>query len=168
MSRLVGSKKSARAKRKQRHYKRRRQTATLSLTSLMDIFTILVFFLLVSQTDSADIPEDVQLPESTAQELPEDMVTIQVSGTRILVQDRQIASVTDVMENEDKEIPELVAALNQQAERARRQRDFREAMIMADREIPYALLERIMISANQTAYTQLSFAVLRQAEEDRE
>ena len=165
MSRFT-KKKSARAKRKQRHYGRRRSTATLSLTSLMDIFTILVFFLLVSQQDAADIPEDVVLPESTAEEVPEEMVTIQVSGQRILVQDREVARVDEVMENEEREIPALIQALEAQAERAVRERDFRQAMIMADREIPYALLERIMRSANQTPYTQLSFAVLREAEEE--
>ena len=167
MSRFT-KKTSSRAKRKQRHYKRRRNTATLSLTSLMDIFTILVFFLLVSQQDAADIPEDVVLPESTAEEVPEEMVTIQVSGQRILVQDREVARVEDVMDNGDLEIPALIQALEAQAERAVRQREFRQAMIMADREIPYALLERIMRSANQTAYTQLSFAVLRQAEEEEQ
>ncbi|MCH8101169.1 MAG: biopolymer transporter ExbD, partial [Proteobacteria bacterium] len=40
--------KSGRAKRMEKHHKRNKAMGTLNLVSLMDIFTILVFFLLVN------------------------------------------------------------------------------------------------------------------------
>ena len=161
--------KSARAKRKGRHHDRRRSAASLSLTSLMDIFTILVFFLLVSQADTQQLDDpDIQLPESSAQVMPDDMLTIHVSNREIRVNDRRIVRVEDVMASEESYIPELVEALNAAARRAlfAAEGEDREAMIVGDRLIPYALLQKIMMSANQTPYTRISFAVLRRAEEE--
>ena len=55
--------KSARAKRMEKHHKRNKGTAALNLVSLMDIFTILVFFLLVNSSDVETLPnaKDLQL-----------------------------------------------------------------------------------------------------------
>ena len=58
--------KSARAKRMEKHHKRHGKNVGLNLVSLMDIFTILVFFLLVNSSDVETLPnaKDLQLPES--------------------------------------------------------------------------------------------------------
>ena len=58
--------KSARAKRMAKHHRRNKGKGTLNLVSLMDIFTILVFFLLVNSSDVQTLPnaKDLQLPES--------------------------------------------------------------------------------------------------------
>ena len=58
-----------RAARMDRHHKRHKQGVSLNLVSLMDIFTILVFFLLVNSSDVEVLPnaKDVQLPESIAE-----------------------------------------------------------------------------------------------------
>ena len=62
--------KSGRAKRMDKHHRRNKGVASLNLVSLMDIFTILVFFLLVNSSDVEVLPnaKDVQLPESIAEE----------------------------------------------------------------------------------------------------
>ena len=157
--------KSARAKRLERHQKRRKGTATLSLTSLMDIFTILVFFLLVSASSVQQLPsqKDIVLPQSIAQEAPEEMLILQVSGRELLLDGQFVVAVDDILRHDGKEIGALIEALNQRA--ARRLRgvadDGLDLMIQGDRAIPYLLLERIIISANQTPYTRISFAVMR-------
>ena len=48
--------RSGRAKRMEKHHKRNKSTAALNLVSLMDIFTILVFFLLVNSSDVETLP----------------------------------------------------------------------------------------------------------------
>lgn len=166
-------KKSARARRMERHHKRHRGAATLNLTSLMDIFTILVFFLLVNASNNQQLPdnEDIELPESSAQELPEEVLTIQVSNREIIVQNRKIANVEDVLTSEEDVIPALVEELEYRASRTiptlnAEGEAQREVMILGDRKIPYKLLQRIMLSCNQTEYTRISFAVLRKAEEE--
>ena len=62
--------KSKRAKRMEVRHKRHKAAGTLNLVSLMDIFTILVFFLLVNSSDVEVLPnaKDIQLPESIAEQ----------------------------------------------------------------------------------------------------
>jgi hypothetical protein len=80
--------KSARAKRMEKHHKRNMGKGTLKLVSLMEIFTILVFFLLVNSADVQTLPnaKDMKLPESVAEKKPEETVTILIGRTEILVQ----------------------------------------------------------------------------------
>lgn len=164
---------SARSRRKVRHYRRRRKTNLLNLTALMDIFTILVFFLLVNQTNTQQLPDnpDLQLPTSIAQELPDDVLTVQISSRDILVQDRRVMSVSEAMGGDERVIPQLAEVLNSYAERARRlgsADDERELMILGDRLTDFALLQRIMLTASQTEYNRVALAVLRTNGEDGE
>ena len=68
--------KSARAKRMEKHHRRHKSGTALNLVSLMDIFTILVFFLLVSSSEVEVLPnaKDIQLPEAIAQEKAKETV----------------------------------------------------------------------------------------------
>ena len=60
----------------------------MNLTSLMDVFTILVFFLLVNsgQSEILDTPKQVVLPESNIETRPHETVVIFVSPEEIIVQ----------------------------------------------------------------------------------
>jgi biopolymer transport protein TolR len=161
---------SARAKRMERHHKRGRPIA-LSLVSLMDIFTILVFFLLVNQSEvqSLDVPKDITLPESMAMAKPAETVVVMVTPTEILVQGRAIATVADVDRQPDLVIPALRAALKQQTDRylrATAEADVasREITILGDKAVPYRILKKVMASCTDADYGKLSLAVLQREE----
>ncbi len=168
-------KKSARARRMERRHKRHRGGATLSLTSLMDIFTILVFFLLVNSSNNQQLPdnENITLPESTAKELPDEVLTVQVSGQAVIIDGTKIADVRQILQSQQDTVPSLVQELNQRSERTlpvgnagKAEKLGRQVLILADREIPYKLLQKVMVSCNKTDYRRISFAVLRKAEEE--
>ena len=91
--------KSARAKRMDKHHKRNKGAGTLNLVSLMDIFTILVFFLLVNSSDVETLPnaKDLQLPESIAEEKAKETVVILIGEEDIIVQGQPVAKIQDVM-----------------------------------------------------------------------
>jgi len=76
--------KSGRAKRMDKHHKRNKGAGQLNLVSLMDIFTILVFFLLVNSSDVQTLPnvKELQLPESIADEKAKETVVIMI-GERL-------------------------------------------------------------------------------------
>ena len=97
-------KKSSRARRMARHHGKHKAVATLNLTSLMDIFTILLIFLLVNNNNAAKLPDnqDIQLPESIAQELPTEVLTIQVSPVDIIVEGQKIADTETVRNQEER------------------------------------------------------------------
>lgn len=161
---------SGRAARMERHHQRHKRTVSLNLVSLMDIFTILVFFLLVNSSEVQTLPnaKDMVLPESVAEQRARETVVIMVTEQDLLVQGRAVARIDDVLAQNGLIIPELKNALQAQAERALLQAaedepSQREVTIMGDREIPYSLLKRVMATCTDADYGRLSLAVLQKS-----
>lgn len=161
-----------RAARMERHHKRHKGGSAINLVSMMDIFTILVFFLLVNSSEVQTLPnaKDLTLPESIAEDRARETVVIMVTDTDLLVQGHVVARVADVVARDDLVIPELKAALLNQSKRAIRQLSEeeatqREVTIMGDKEIPYRLLKRVMATCTDADYGQLSLAVLQKSSE---
>ena len=164
--------KSKRAKRMEVRHKRHKAAGALNLVSLMDIFTILVFFLLVNSSDVETLPnaKDLQLPESIAEKKAKETVVILIGEVDILVQGTVIAKVADVMATQGNDIPALRQALKSQNDRVLRreaQDDIagREVTIMGDKGLPYHLLKRIMASCTAADYGRISLAVLQKTSE---
>jgi biopolymer transport protein ExbD len=162
--------KSARAKRMDKHHARNKSSATLNLVSLMDIFTILVFFLLVNSSNVETLPnvKNLQLPESIAEEKAKETVVILIGEVDLIVQGRAIAKIADLLAIKGNDIPELRQALKSQNDRVLRreaQDDIagREVTIMADKEIPYRLLKKVMATCTESDYGQISLAVLQKS-----
>jgi len=154
---------SRRAKRMQRHQRRTSNAASLNLVSLMDIFTILVFFLMVNSSDVKVLQQDksVVLPSSTAEQQPKDTIVITVSGDNILVQGRAVARVDSPQDNEI--IKDLKTELDYQANRRTQpiEGEFKgfPVTLIADKGTPYKLLKKIMATCTEAKYTQVSLAV---------
>jgi biopolymer transport protein TolR len=159
---------SKRALRMERHHRRTKKGSALSLVSMMDIFTILVFFLLVSsaETEVLPNPKEIQLPESAALEKARESVVVMVTDTEILVQGRPVASVAAALAGDELVIPELKDALRAQTDRvliqqAKADIAAREVTILGDRELPYSLLKRVMASCTAAEFGQISLAVVQ-------
>jgi len=162
--------KSARAKRMEKHHKRNKGAGMLNLVSLMDIFTILVFFLLVNSSEVETLPnaKDLQLPESIAEEKAKESVVILIGETDIIVQGKPVVKVDAVMAKQGNDIPELREALLSQNDRVLRRaaRDDiagREVTIMGDKDIPYRLLKKVMATCTASDYGRISLAVLQKS-----
>lgn len=155
---------SRRAQRMERHHKRGR-ASPINMVSLMDIFTILVFFLLVHSSDVESLPstKSIKLPESVAEKEPKRTVVVTVSEQNILVQGRRVASVAEALNGADDTIEGLRAELEHQAKRMLNPGDKtpREITIMGDKEIPYRLLKKIMLTCARASYDNISLAVLK-------
>lgn len=162
-------KASRRAKRMTRHHARTQRNASLNMVSLMDIFTILVFFLLVSSSSVQDLPntKQIKLPESISDQLPKETVVIVVGSENIVVQGRKVASVAEVTRSGTGEIKPLSEELTRLAGRKFRATGPdgkpipREVTIMGDKKIPFNLLKRIMLTCTKASYTNISLAVMR-------
>ena len=159
---------SRRAKRMQRRHDRtQRRSAMLNMVSLMDIFTILVFFLLVNATSSEVLPspKNIVLPEATADKLPVRNLVIAVDGDVIRLQGAPVLRVRDAMRNRADAMKPLFNALRQASGSVKDLVDRRGVTIMGDQEIPYALLKKIMVTCAGANYTNISFAVNQKAAE---
>ena len=165
--------KSARAKRMEKHHKRNKGAGALNLVSLMDIFTILVFFLLVNSSDVQTLPnaKELQLPESIAEEKAKETVVIMIGETDLIVQGTPVAKIADIIATKGNDIPELREALLSQNDRVLRreaQEDIagREVTIMGDKDIPYRLLKKVMATCTESNYGQISLAVLQKSSDE--
>ena len=155
-----------RAARKQRN----KQELDMNLVSLIDIFTILIFFLLSSATEVETLPSyrAVKLPESTADAQPKETIVVLVSGSEIVVDGRKVADVADVMKASDDVIPTLKAELEllskRQVIREKNQALKTAVTIMGDKDIPYRLLRKVMVTSARANFTDVSFAVRQRFE----
>ena len=150
------------------HSKRRRErqkkgkVAALNLVSLMDIFTILVFFLMVnsSEVEVLQTSSKIKLPDSTSEKQPENRLVILVNDEDVVVQGRPVAQVADLVGAEDALIEGLQTELQYQATRKGEvpEGGF-EITVMGDKELPYWLLKRILMTCQTTDFAKVSLAV---------
>jgi len=163
-------KESSRARRMQRHHARMGdKSASLNMVSLMDIFTILVFFLLVSaaNSDILPTPKNIKLPISTAKKIPKSNVVIMVGNSTILVQGKKVVDVKDVIKSSSNVIAPLLNALKEQlvTDGADKAKDIMKkgVTIMGDKEVPYLLIKKIMITSAAASFVDISLAVNKKA-----
>jgi biopolymer transport protein ExbD len=149
----------------QHHARGLRRSAMLNMVSLMDIFTILVFFLLVNatSTDVLPSPKNIVLPEAAAEKLPSRNLVIAVDARMIRLQGKAIVTVEDAVREKGSSIRALSQALRQASVSVKDITDKQGVTIMGDKEIPYALLKKIMLTCAGAEYTNISFAVTQKA-----
>ncbi len=158
-------------KRRRRRRPRNRRTAALRMTSMMDILTVLLLFLLKSFVVDGEVVTPVpgvDLPESSSDARPEQAVVVAVFDDSIMLDGETVGSVARALAGDDLLIAPLADGLTrtrtQGAEIARRRGDgdaFRgRVSIQGDRAIPFALLERVMYTCSQSGYADISLAVI--------
>lgn len=156
-------KQSRRALRMERN--RTKGAVTINLVPMIDLLTVLVFFLLVNAGDVATAPttKALRLPTSTASASPKLTPNIQITHEEIIVEGRLVASVADVLKSDSRIIPELVEEMRYQAERTKaansKNTAYGEVTVLADQGISYALIKKVMVSCAQADYAKVSLAV---------
>lgn len=151
------------------HHRSRRQAqrgrtraGSLNLVSLMDIFTILVFFLMVNSSDVEILETSaaIKLPDSISEQRPQERLVIQVSRDALIVQGRQVADLTDLAAETAPEIAGLRDALiDHTRDIAQVPEEGFEVTIMGDHELPFWLLKRIMNTCQGADFARISLAV---------
>lgn len=156
---------------------KRNSSFKIQITSMVDMFVILLVFLIKSYSTSPvqiHPSKDMTLPASSSLTAPEDVLKLKVSQTGVFVEDKKIIDLssgvvgkgdldpTDVMM-----IPELYKALDEQAEKSRgianvnAEMKFEgKIMLQADRSLPYSLLQKVMYTSMLAGYADLKLAVL--------
>ncbi|MEY4589551.1 MAG: hypothetical protein RL497_1627 [Pseudomonadota bacterium] len=159
-------KMSMRAKRKYRKLKRKRPLILLNLVSLVDMFTILLCFLLVNAPDGEVLENEfnVNLPESVSEIKPNGHLTITVTTDEIKVAGLSVMTVAQAVADGAVLLPALQQVLNSEAtktpyitEEAKEKGRF--VTVMGDSAVSYALLKKIMATCAQSEYRNISLAI---------
>ena len=158
---------SRRIKRMKRN---RGKISKMNLTSLMDVFTILVFFLLVNSatTEVLETPKRIALPESKVEAKPRETVVIFVSPEEVLVQGQQAARVEDILAAQEGATDRITARLAELRDNVVGPATLAvagslEVTILADRSVPFIVIKRIMSTCTGEGYENVSLAVLQKA-----
>jgi len=140
----------------------------MNLTSLMDVFTILVFFLLVNSgsVEVMEAPKEVSLPESVVESKPRETVVIFVSPEEVLVQGKLVAFVEDIINGKENAVDPITARLAQLKEsvigvNTAIVAESREVTILADKSVPFSVIKTIMSTCTSEGYENVSLAVIQ-------
>lgn len=159
-------KQSLRAKRMAKRNKRLLQVPKLNLVSLMDIFTILVFFLLVNsgEVEVLQTDKNIKLPMSVSEQKPDNSLIVLISSDDLLVGGERVANIKDLVANQDQTFAPLTKELKYQAQKAgplepEKELTGRPVTIMADEKVPYATLKKVMATCAMAEYRDISLAV---------
>ena len=148
---------------------KRRKSAALNLVSLMDIFTILVFFLLVNSSAVETLPsaKALELPEAFEQRPPEETVSVMITRDQLLVQGERVAGLDEIIDGDELTIAVLRDALERQPKTIRPQPG-EEAVgrvtVMADKSVPYRVIKRIMATCTEAQFPLIALAVMQKTE----
>lgn len=140
----------------------------MNLTSLMDVFTILVFFLLVNSgsVEVMEAPKNMTLPESLVESKPRETVVIFVSPDEVLVQGKIVALVADILNGDSPTIDPITARLAELSENivgtsTMVVADSQEVTILADKSVPFVVIRKIMSTCTGGGYENVSLAVIQ-------
>jgi biopolymer transport protein ExbD len=148
---------------------RNQSMVDLNLVSLIDVFTILIFFLMSNVgVETLASTRAVQLPESLSQKAPKETVLVTVTASEILVGGKVVAAVRDALAVDGDLIQPLKAELDVEASREvirkENEADSKRVTIMGDKDIPYRLLRKVMFTAARAGFSDVSFAVRQRFE----
>ena len=158
------------SRRIRRMDRNRKKLTGLNLTSLMDVFTILVFFLLANSSSSEVLtsPKQIKLPDSVVEAKPRETVVILVSPEAVMIQGEMVVDTSDLLTSTNSSIPAITERLSQLERNiigisTREIVESKEITILADKTIPFRVLKKIMSTCTGSGYGRISLAVIQRA-----
>ena len=143
---------------------RRGPPMALNIVSLIDVFAILVFYLLFNalSPEVLSVPRDIKLPASVAQMPPGATVEVLISRQKIFVDQQAVMDTAQVLADGSESLVALKVALQR---RPGSKTHPGEVSILADKGIPYRLLKKIMGACADAEYGQISLVVAEKPSE---
>ena len=146
--------------------------ARLQLTSLIDIFTVLLLFLLKSLVVGGAVVSPfpgVNLPPSSSTASFKESPVVVVAKNQIVVDGEAVCPTEDVVQSQELKVGELEQALagvrqktEALAERAGSSRKFEGKLILqADETIPFHVLQKVMYTSQTVGFYDITLAVIQ-------
>jgi len=153
---------SYRIKRRKRHA----GASHFALIPFIDMMTILVVFLLAHTAEVDILPntKNISIPQSLSERKPNAAIVVMVTTDSVYVDGKLVGSIADVVANSGVFAP-LKAELMAQNDLAlggaqRTEIAKREVTIIGDKNTPYSVLKKIMMTCSDAEYGKVSFAVV--------
>lgn len=148
--------------------------APIPMTSLMDILTCLLLFVLKSVVLEGEVINPmpgVDLPESSSNNSPRTSVAIAIFDDVVMMDGEVVASVSKAKRSNALLISSLANKLDETREKsieiAKLRGDTEEFQgriaIQGDKDIDFAILQRVMYTCSFTGFERISLAVLEKS-----
>jgi len=144
----------------------------MNLTSLMDVFTILVFFLLVNSatTEVLETPKQITLPASVVEEKPRETVVIFISPEQVTVQGEPVVLVEDILAASGQDIAPIGERLAEVSSnvigfKTKIVAESQEVTVLADKSVPFSVVKKVMSTCTSQGFGRISLAVLQKTPE---
>lgn len=156
--------------RRMRRMSRKPKVQGMNLTSLMDVFTILVFFLLSSSSSGIviEVPKQIVMPSSVIETEPRETIVIMVTETTVLVQGEAVVDTQEILESKNPIVVEIGARLSELKNsvigaNTKKAYESKEVTILAHETIPFKILKKIMGTCSGMGFENISLAVIQKA-----
>jgi len=160
---------SRRLKRMERYNKN--HFVRLNLIPMLDVLSVLVFFLLF-HSFNGDMPEQrLNLPQSVVETKPRGTVAITVTPEAVLVQGEPVIATPALYDDRVgtvREVTDRLAQIQRSMENeagtgTHAGNEIREITLLADKTIPFNVLKKVMTSCTASGYGKISLAVIQKA-----
>lgn len=157
---------SASERRIIRKIKQSKRQVSINVVSLIDIFAILVFYLLVNALVVEVIPEyqNLKLPDSISQDKAKRTVAVAISDHSILVDDHVVMSVDEALLVNERTLQSLAQVLSSRQKDDEKplidgEPEILDVNIVADYKTPYELLKKVLATCVDAKFGKVSLAV---------
>ena len=143
----------------------------LNLIPMLDVLSVLVFFLLF-HSFNGDMPEQhLALPQSVVETKPRGTVAISVTPDAVLIQGEPVVKTALLYDDRVGTVHEVTDRLaqiqhsmnNDPGTGTLAENETREITLLADKNIPFNVLKKIMTSCTASGYGKISLAVIQKA-----
>ena len=159
---------SRRMKRMERNNKSHH--ASLNLIPMLDVLSVLVFFLLFHSFNGSLPEQKLVLPDSVVETKPRGTVVISVTSEAVIVQGKAVIRTPDLFDDRIGTVHEITERLeqinlsmNKISTKKDAETETREVTLLADKQIPFKVLKKIMTSCTASGYGKISLAVIQKA-----
>lgn len=157
-------------RRLRRMSRNRKKVTGLNLTSLMDVFTILVFFLLANSSSSEVLstPKQIELPDSVVEAKPRETIVVMVGPEEVLVQGEPVIGTAALLASGQENIEAISDRLGRLEANiigisTKTAVASKEITLLADKSIPFRVLKKVMSTCTRAGYGRISLAVIQKS-----
>jgi len=146
----------------------------LQITSMMDMFTIILIFLLFSFSDNPEkihMDKDLKLPKSTSQIDCQKSVTVTLSTDSLKIDNQHIAGVSngiiqglDNQKLENSALYKHLLLLRHEREQKNMEEEKAAIIIFCDHRLPYKTIHQVIKTSGMAGFPNFQFAVLKSHE----
>lgn len=140
-------------------------TCKPQMTSLIDILTLLLVFLIQSFSAEGNLitpSTDLELPVSSSQKPAKPSLMLELTQTGVIADGKQLAENKSFMQSQDMLVKNVYNWLVQQKDRISGDEDKKQIVLQCDRELEFNIVKRVMYTCSKAGFTDFSVLVIEE------